>query len=88
MEVPIYGEFVGQIYGTKDIPIRARVEGFLEGIHFQEGSEVLETERALFNVEVEHSDLQQQYLSSYIRLYKALGGGWLTEEEERSGEPE
>lgn len=38
--VPIYEEFVGQIYGEKDIPIRARVEGFLEGIHFDEGERV------------------------------------------------
>ena len=36
-EVTIYKEFVGQIYGFKDIAILARVEGFLEGIHFQEG---------------------------------------------------
>jgi membrane fusion protein (multidrug efflux system) len=28
-DVPIYTEYVGQIYGQKDIPIRARVEGFL-----------------------------------------------------------
>ncbi len=39
-DVPIYQEFVGQIYGFKDIAIRARVEGFLEDIHFQEGSRV------------------------------------------------
>jgi len=39
-EVPLYQEFVGQIFGLKDIAISARVEGFLEGIHFQEGSEV------------------------------------------------
>lgn len=39
-EVPIYMEFVGQVYGFKDIAIRARVEGFLEGIHFEEGSRI------------------------------------------------
>lgn len=39
-EVPIYQEFVGQIYGYKDINITARVEGYLEGIHFDEGSRV------------------------------------------------
>jgi membrane fusion protein (multidrug efflux system) len=38
--VPIYQEFVGQVYGAKDIPIRARVEGFLENVHFVEGSRV------------------------------------------------
>lgn len=39
-EVPIYQEFVGQTHGLKDIAIRARVEGFLEGIHFIEGSRI------------------------------------------------
>ncbi len=38
--VPIYEEYVGQIYGEKDIPIRARVEGFLTGMHFLEGEPV------------------------------------------------
>ncbi len=38
--VPIYKEFVGQVYGQVDIPIRARVSGFLEGIHFEEGRRV------------------------------------------------
>ncbi len=39
-DVPIYDYFLGQVYGLKDIPIRARVSGFLEGIHFKEGSRV------------------------------------------------
>ncbi|NOQ96218.1 MAG: efflux RND transporter periplasmic adaptor subunit, partial [Desulfobacterales bacterium] len=36
----MYQEFVCQIYGFKDIAIRARVEGFLEEIHFKEGSRI------------------------------------------------
>lgn len=39
-DVPLEKEFVGQVYGIKDIPIRARVEGFLEGKHFEEGRPV------------------------------------------------
>jgi multidrug efflux system outer membrane protein len=38
--------------------------------------EVLETERTLFSVELELSELSQAYLNSYVRLYKSLGGGW------------
>lgn len=36
-DVPVYQEFVGQVYGKYDIPIRARVSGFLDEIHFNEG---------------------------------------------------
>jgi membrane fusion protein (multidrug efflux system) len=39
-DVPLFLEFVGQTGGLKDIAIRARVEGFLEGLHFQEGGAV------------------------------------------------
>lgn len=33
-------DFVGQTYGLFDISIRARVDGYLEGIHFKEGGRV------------------------------------------------
>jgi len=39
-DVPLFLEFVGQTGGLKDIAIRARVEGFMEGLHFQEGGEI------------------------------------------------
>lgn len=40
MNVPITGEWIGQTLGAEDIEIRARVEGWLQGIHFREGTEV------------------------------------------------
>jgi outer membrane protein TolC len=27
------------------------------------------------------SELKQQYLNAFVKLYKALGGGWFAEEE-------
>ena len=38
--VPIYREYVGNISGFKDIAIRARIEGYLEEIHFKEGARI------------------------------------------------
>ena len=43
--------------------------------------EVLDTERTLFSVGLELSELEQLYRNAYVKLYKALGGGWLSEEE-------
>ncbi len=48
--IDIYQEFVGQIYGYKDIAMRARVEGFLEGIYFKEGSRLVKGAK-LYTVE-------------------------------------
>ena len=39
-DIPVFEDYVGQVYGAKDIDIRARVEGVITGIHFQEGSQV------------------------------------------------
>jgi len=43
--------------------------------------EVLDSERTQFDSELAASDTYQQYLNAYVKLYKALGGGWITEEE-------
>jgi len=50
--VPIYNTYVGQVYGNSDIPIRARVTGFLTGMHFTEGSKV-EKGQLLYTVDPE-----------------------------------
>jgi len=43
--------------------------------------EVLDTERTLFSVELELSELRKDYHNAYVKLYKALGGGWISKEE-------
>ncbi len=51
--------------------------------------EVLDTERTLFNVELELSQLRQEFRAAYVKLYKALGGGWISEAEmEQARDPE
>ena len=49
-DVPIYQEYIGETLGYKDIDIAARTEGFLEEIHFDEGSQVSEGE-LLYSIE-------------------------------------
>ena len=36
--VAVYAEYVGQAYGQSDIEIKPRVEGWIQSIHFHEGS--------------------------------------------------
>ena len=43
--------------------------------------EVLDSERSKFDAELAASEIYQLYLSSFIKLYQALGGGWITEQE-------
>jgi len=40
--------------------------------------EVLDTERTLFSTDLRQSETQQLFSNSFVRLYKALGGGWVT----------
>ena len=39
-DIPVMEELVGQTYGLFDISLQARVDGFLEGIYFEEGRRV------------------------------------------------
>lgn len=44
--------------------------------------EVLDSERAQFSAQLDLSQATQEYYNSYVNLYKALGGGWISPEEE------
>lgn len=63
--VPIINEFVGNVAGQKDIAIRARAVGFLEGIHFDEGRKVKKG-KLLYTIE------SQQYESESAAMQSKL----------------
>jgi len=60
--VPIYNEFVGEVYGLKDISIRARVAGYLEEIYFNEGTKV-DRGKLLYRIE---SQLYEQDVAARL----------------------
>src|SRR5882762_4522840 len=39
-DVPLYEEYVAQVFGLSDVEIRSRVEGWVTSVHFKEGSQV------------------------------------------------
>lgn len=59
----------------------------LSGLRYDKGVtsylEVLENERSAFEAELAATETYRNLLNSYVSLYKALGGGWLSEEEEQ-----
>jgi len=46
--------------------------------------EVLDAESRLFSGEISYIQVQQSLLDAYINLYKAMGGGWVTEADRMS----
>lgn len=72
-----------QVKSTNARPQAARNAKALSLVRYDKGVtsylEVLESDRALFSVALEASGLKQLYLNAYVRFYKALGGGWVTE---------
>jgi multidrug efflux system outer membrane protein len=63
----------------------AKNAAFLSKMRYDKGVtsylEVLETERQQFSAALDLSATKQEYLNSYVKLYKALGGGWISRDE-------
>ena len=64
-DVPIINEFVGSVAGQKDIAIRARAIGFLEGIHFNEGR-VVEKGKLLYTIESQQYEAESAAMQSKL----------------------
>ncbi len=50
--------------------------------------ELIESQRQAFEAELSLSQTTQELFTSYVNLYKALGGGWLSEEEMNAAQNE
>ncbi|NOX84398.1 MAG: TolC family protein, partial [Chlorobi bacterium] len=46
--------------------------------------EVLESQRQSFDAQLQYSQTRRELLNAHVALYKALGGGWLSPEEEQA----
>ena len=67
-DVPIYKEWVGQTIGALDIELRARVAGWLQGVHFTEGSEV---KKGALLYTIDQSELKQAVAEAKGNLAQA-----------------
>jgi len=67
-DVPVVSEWVGETRGRADIEIRARVQGFLEGIHFREGG-IVKKGRQLYSID--KSELLQEQTAAQAGLAAA-----------------
>lgn len=68
-----------QVASAREAAILARA---LYDEQFKSYLDVLDTERSLFEAELEQSVVLRASLQSVVRLYKALGGGWSPPEDD------
>ncbi len=67
-DIPISNEWIGETFGAEDIEIRSRVEGYVEGIFFTEGSNV---SKGTLLYTIDTKELEQKLIEAQGRLYEA-----------------
>ena len=66
-DVPLTIDMVGSTLGTQDVPIRARVEGFLESVDFKEGTFV-DKDQLLYTID------DQPFQAKLVEAQSQLAG--------------
>jgi membrane fusion protein (multidrug efflux system) len=77
--VPIYGDFVAQIDAKETVEIRARVQAFLEGQHFTEGT-VVKKDQLLFTLDKREYQAKLQQAKAELEVSMARLGKAETDE--------
>jgi membrane fusion protein, multidrug efflux system len=71
-DVPIYEEFVAQVYGKSDVDIRARVEGWVTSVNFKEGSVVKKGDLLYTIDDIEYKNKYDRQASEVTRAQTEL----------------
>lgn len=74
-----------ELEARRDHVAAAQNAEYLSGERYDKGVtsylEIIESQRQAFEAQLSLSETTQQLFNGYVKLYKALGGGWLSEEE-------
>ena len=74
-----------EMQARRDHVTAAQNAEYLSGERYDKGVtsflEIIESQRQSFEAQLSLSETTQQLFNGYVKLYKALGGGWLSEEE-------
>ena len=74
-----------ELQARRDHVTAAQNAQYLSGERYDKGVtsflELIESQRQAFEAELSLSETTQKLFNGYVNLYKALGGGWLSEEE-------
>lgn len=71
-DVPLYEEFVAQVYGKSDVDIRARVEGWVTSVNFKEGSVVKKGDLLYTIDDIEYKNKLDRQASEVTRAQTEL----------------
>ena len=71
-DVPLYEEFVAQVYGKSDVDIRARVEGWVTSVNFKEGSQVKKGDLLYVIDDIEYRNRVDRQASEVTRAQTEL----------------
>ncbi len=77
-----------ELQARRDHVTAAQNALYLSGERYDKGVtsflELIESQRQAFEAELNLSETTQKLFNGYIKLYKALGGGWISAEEENA----
>jgi len=71
-DVPLYEDFVAQVYGSSDVDIRSRVDGWVTSMNFKEGSKVKKGDLLYIIDDIEYKNRVDRQASELARAKTEL----------------